>query len=76
MRLLLRSTHGLMPTTARSFYERAKRSIGEADEAELAAQRLSRPPPAASDARHAVIFGSIETSTQKTVRILYFRYEP
>ena len=69
MRLLLRSTHGLMPTAAgRSFYERAKRSIGEADEAELAAQRLSRPPPAAlaaSDARHAVIFGSIEMSTQK-----------
>ncbi|SIO63353.1 hypothetical protein SAMN05443247_09704 [Bradyrhizobium erythrophlei] len=44
-RVLLRSTHGLMPAAAgRSFYERAKRSIGEADEAELAAQQLSRPP--------------------------------
>lgn len=39
VRLLLRSTHGLTPTEAgRSFYERAKRSIDEADEAELAAR--------------------------------------
>lgn len=39
VRLLLRSTHGLMPTEAgRNFYERAKRSIEEADEAELAAR--------------------------------------
>jgi DNA-binding transcriptional LysR family regulator len=39
VRLLLRSTHGLMPTEAgRSFYERAKRSIEEAEEAELAAR--------------------------------------
>jgi DNA-binding transcriptional LysR family regulator len=37
--LLLRSTHGLTPTEAgRNFYERAKRSIDEADEAELAAR--------------------------------------
>ncbi len=71
MRLLLRSTHGPMPAAAgRSFYEHAKRSIGEADEAELAAQQLSRPPPAAPDARHAAMFGSVEMSTQKTVRIL------
>jgi DNA-binding transcriptional LysR family regulator len=36
VRLLLRSTHRLMPTEAgRNFYERAKRAIEEADEAEL-----------------------------------------
>ena len=39
VRLLLRSTHGLTPTEAgRNFYERAKRSIEEADEAALAAR--------------------------------------
>ncbi len=39
VRLLLRSTHGLTPTEAgRNFYERAKRSIEEAEEAELAAR--------------------------------------
>jgi DNA-binding transcriptional LysR family regulator len=39
VRLLLRSTHGLQPTVAgRNFYERAKRSIEEADEAELVAR--------------------------------------
>src|ERR1700732_5328496 len=38
VRLLLRSTHGLTPTEAgRSFYERAKRSIEEGEDAELAA---------------------------------------
>src|SRR5215475_544122 len=39
VRLLLRSSHSLKATEAgRSFYERAKRSIEEADEAELAAR--------------------------------------
>jgi DNA-binding transcriptional LysR family regulator len=39
VRLLLRSTHGLTPTEAgRNFYNRAKRSIEEAEEAELAAR--------------------------------------
>jgi DNA-binding transcriptional LysR family regulator len=39
VRLLLRSTHGLTPTEAgRNFYDRARRSIEEADEAELAAR--------------------------------------
>jgi DNA-binding transcriptional LysR family regulator len=39
VRLLLRSTHGLTPTEAgRSYYERAKRAIEEADEAEHAAR--------------------------------------
>jgi DNA-binding transcriptional LysR family regulator len=39
VRLLLRSNHGLTPTEAgRSFYERAKRSLEEADEAELVAR--------------------------------------
>jgi DNA-binding transcriptional LysR family regulator len=39
LRLLLRSTHGLTPTEAgQSFYERAKRSLEEADEADLAAR--------------------------------------
>src|SRR5215813_7154911 len=39
VRLLLRSTHGLMRTEAgQNFYERAKRSIEEAEEAELAAR--------------------------------------
>lgn len=39
VRLLLRSTHGLSPTEAgQNFYEHAKRSIEEADEADLAAR--------------------------------------
>ena len=39
MRLLLRSTHGLTLTEAgRSFYERAKRTIDEAEQAEAAAR--------------------------------------
>jgi DNA-binding transcriptional LysR family regulator len=39
VRLLMRSTHGLSPTEAgRNFYDRAKRSIEEADEAERAAR--------------------------------------
>ena len=39
VRLLLRSTHRLTPTEAgRNFYERAKRAIEEAEEAELAAR--------------------------------------
>lgn len=39
VRLLLRSTHGLTPTEAgRNFYERARRSIEEAEEAEFAAR--------------------------------------
>src|SRR6201986_3172736 len=39
VRLVLRSTHGLTPTEAgRNFYHRAKRSIEEAEEAELAAR--------------------------------------
>ncbi|WP_424683147.1 LysR family transcriptional regulator [Frateuria sp. YIM B11624] len=39
VRLLLRSTHGLTPTEAgRSFYERARRAIEEAEEAEHAAR--------------------------------------
>jgi DNA-binding transcriptional LysR family regulator len=39
VRLLLRSTRGLTPTEAgRHFYERAKRSIEEANEAEIAAR--------------------------------------
>src|SRR3981189_2744524 len=39
VRLLLRSTHGLTPTEAgQGFYQRAKRAIEEADEAEAAAR--------------------------------------
>src|ERR1700686_3727100 len=39
VRLMLRSTHGLTPTeSGRNFYERAKRAIEEAEEAELAAR--------------------------------------
>src|ERR1700739_1931199 len=39
VRLLLRSTHGLMPTEAgRNFYDRAKRLIEGADDAERAAR--------------------------------------
>ena len=39
VRLLLRSTHGLTPTEAgRNFYERVKRSIEAAEEAEVAAR--------------------------------------
>jgi DNA-binding transcriptional LysR family regulator len=56
-RLLLRSTHGLTPTEAgRNFYERAKRSIEEAEEAELAARGGAHGPTAdfcAGDVRAA-----------------------
>ncbi len=39
VRLLMRSTHGLAPTEAgRLFYDRAKRAIAEADEADLSAR--------------------------------------
>ena len=39
VRLILRTSHGLTPTEAgTNFYERAKRSIAEADEADLAAR--------------------------------------
>ena len=39
VRLLLRSTHGLTPTDAgRDFYEHAKRSIEDVEEAEAAAR--------------------------------------
>lgn len=39
VRLLIRSTRGLMPTEAgRNFYERARRAIEEADEADVAAR--------------------------------------
>jgi DNA-binding transcriptional LysR family regulator len=39
VRLLMRSTHGLSPTEAgQSFYDRARRLIEDADEAELAAR--------------------------------------
>src|SRR3954471_12956233 len=42
VRLLLRSTRGLTPTDAgQSFYERAKRAIEEADEADVAARGAS-----------------------------------
>ena len=39
VRLLLRTTRQLTPTEAGNFYEHAKRSIQEADGAELAAER-------------------------------------
>src|ERR1700732_3269895 len=43
VRLLLRSSRGVTPTEAgQKFYERAKRAIEEADEAELAARRRRR----------------------------------
>ena len=39
VRLLLRSTQGLTPTEAgQEFYERARRALDEADEAEIAAR--------------------------------------
>ena len=42
VRLLVRSTRGLTPTEAgQNFYERAKRAIDEADEAEVAARGVS-----------------------------------
>jgi DNA-binding transcriptional LysR family regulator len=42
VKLLVRTTHGLTPTEAGlNFYERARRSIEEADEAELAARGAS-----------------------------------
>jgi DNA-binding transcriptional LysR family regulator len=44
VRLLLRSTHGLTPTEAGGiFYEREKRSIEEADEAEVASRGAGAP---------------------------------
>ncbi len=45
VKLLLRSTRGLTPTgSGQSFYERAKRAIDEADEADLAARGAGRQP--------------------------------
>jgi DNA-binding transcriptional LysR family regulator len=42
VRLLMRTTRGLSPTVAgQSFYERARRSIEEAEEAEVAARGAS-----------------------------------
>src|SRR5580692_1958092 len=55
-RLLLRSTHGLTPTEAgRNFYERAKRAIEEAEEAELVARGT-----------HAGLTGSLRVSASAT----------
>src|SRR5262249_22780220 len=46
VRLLLRSNHGLTTTEAgRSFYERAKRSVEQADEAECAARGAATTLP-------------------------------
>jgi len=66
VRLLLRSTHGLKPTDAgRNFYNRAKRSIEQAEEAELAARGAGATlsgrlrvcaPHFYSPARHAAPF--------------------
>lgn len=43
VKLLVRTTHGLAPTEAGlNYYERARRSIDEADEAELAARGASK----------------------------------
>ena len=53
VRLLLRSSHGLTPTEAgQGFYERAKRAIEEADEADLAARGAGYPHGRARCARY------------------------
>src|SRR5258708_28728309 len=60
VRLLLRSTHGLTPTEAgRNLYERAKRSIEEAHEAELAARGGGAALSARLRARAAVTFARL-----------------
>jgi DNA-binding transcriptional LysR family regulator len=61
VRLLLRSTHGLTPTEAgRNFYQRAKRSIEEAEEAELAARGAA-----------ATLFGRLRISAPVTFARLH-----
>jgi DNA-binding transcriptional LysR family regulator len=60
VRLLLRSTHGLMPTEAgRNFYERAKRAIEEAEEAELAARGAASALTGRLRVLAAVTFGRL-----------------
>jgi Bacterial regulatory helix-turn-helix protein, lysR family/LysR substrate binding domain len=60
VRLLLRSTHGLMPTEAgRNFYQRAKRAIEEAEEAELAARGAASALSGRLRVLAAVTFGRL-----------------
>jgi DNA-binding transcriptional LysR family regulator len=60
VRLLLRSTHGLMPTEAgRNFYERAKRAIEEAEEAESAARGAASALSGRLRVLAAVTFGRL-----------------
>ncbi len=60
VKLLVRTTHGLTPTEAGlHFYERARRSIEEADEAELAARGASAGLTGKLRASAAVTFARI-----------------
>jgi DNA-binding transcriptional LysR family regulator len=60
VRLLLRSTHGMTPTEAGwNFYERAKRSIEEAEEAELAARGAATTLSGRLRVGTAVTFGRL-----------------
>ena len=61
VRLLMRSTHGLAPTEAgQTFYERARRAIEEAEEADLAARGA-----------HARLTGRLRVSAGVTFARLY-----
>src|SRR5690349_21094220 len=61
VRLLLRSTHGLTATEAgRNFYDRAKRSIEEAEEAELAARGAAAALSGRLRICAAVTFGRLQ----------------
>lgn len=60
VRLLLRTTHGLTATEAgQNFYERAKRTIEEADEADLAARGASAALAGRLRIGTSVSFGSL-----------------
>jgi DNA-binding transcriptional LysR family regulator len=60
VRLLLRSTHGLTPTEAgQNFYERAKRALEEADEADLSARGAGSGLTGRLRVSASVSFGSL-----------------
>ena len=63
VRLLLRTTRGLTPTEAgRNFYERAKRSIEEADGAELAARGAAATLSGRLRVQVTVAFGRLQVT--------------
>jgi DNA-binding transcriptional LysR family regulator len=74
VRLLLRSTHGLKPTDAgRNFYDRAKRSIEHAEEAELATRGAAALPSPLRACTPYRAFRSSSPSIHRSKSILFSR---